>query len=178
MGMDVFGVDPTSKAGEYFRATVWYWHPLATYVQGLDEVAQKCKYWHSNDGDGLGGADAQQLAAAVEKQLGNGRTDAYITERNAAIAVLPDEECPACEGSGVRRDAIGVEKGFVEKVIPADAKAEDEESPHPRAGETGWCNACAGRGHSRPLGAYYQLSRETIERFAGFLRDCGGFEIC
>jgi len=28
MGMDVHGKNPESKAGEYFRASVWSWHPI------------------------------------------------------------------------------------------------------------------------------------------------------
>jgi hypothetical protein len=28
MGMDVFGRNPDSKAGEYFRANVWSWRPI------------------------------------------------------------------------------------------------------------------------------------------------------
>ncbi|QOR55575.1 MAG: hypothetical protein UMS36scaffold28_65 [Phage 59_13] len=28
MGMDVYGVKPKSKQGEYFRNNVWSWRPL------------------------------------------------------------------------------------------------------------------------------------------------------
>ena len=31
MGMDVIGLKPTSKEGEYFRNNVWWWGPLADY---------------------------------------------------------------------------------------------------------------------------------------------------
>ena len=32
MGMDVFGRNPSSKAGEYFRANVWSWRPIHDLV--------------------------------------------------------------------------------------------------------------------------------------------------
>jgi hypothetical protein len=40
MGMDVFGKEPTTEEGEYFRNTVTFWRPLADYVQ---EVAPEVR---------------------------------------------------------------------------------------------------------------------------------------
>ena len=58
MGMDVIGKNPKNETGEYFRNNVWGWGPLATYVcQVAPEITAKCKYWQSNDGDGLNGEE-------------------------------------------------------------------------------------------------------------------------
>lgn len=35
MGMDVFGQSPISERGEYFRNSVWWWHPLWEYCERL-----------------------------------------------------------------------------------------------------------------------------------------------
>src|SRR5262249_3978088 len=32
MGMDVYGIRPSSEKGRYFQNTVWYWSPLWEYV--------------------------------------------------------------------------------------------------------------------------------------------------
>ena len=32
MGMDVFGKNPTSEVGKYFRRNVWHWRRLADLV--------------------------------------------------------------------------------------------------------------------------------------------------
>ena len=32
MGMDVCGINPTSKEGECFCNNIWSWHPLAEYA--------------------------------------------------------------------------------------------------------------------------------------------------
>jgi hypothetical protein len=54
MGMDVIGRKPRTQEGEWFRINAWWWHPLADYCQQVaTDVAAGCKYWHSNDGDGL-----------------------------------------------------------------------------------------------------------------------------
>jgi hypothetical protein len=49
MGMSVYG-----ETGAYFQNSVWSWHPLADYVEEVaPDIAGQCRYWHSNDGDGL-----------------------------------------------------------------------------------------------------------------------------
>lgn len=35
MGMDVYGRKPSSPAGEYFRASVWAWHPIHALIVEL-----------------------------------------------------------------------------------------------------------------------------------------------
>ena len=35
MGMDVYGRNPSSPVGEYFRATIWAWHPLHALISEL-----------------------------------------------------------------------------------------------------------------------------------------------
>jgi len=71
MGMDVYGNAPTQKEGEYFRNNIWWWHPLADYIELVapDEAAA-CEHWHSNDGDGLdtgiGAADLMDRLGAVD----------------------------------------------------------------------------------------------------------------
>ena len=54
MGMDVYGRNPTTKQGEYFRNNVWWWHPLADYCTSVaPDITAQCNSWHHNDGDGL-----------------------------------------------------------------------------------------------------------------------------
>lgn len=170
MGMDVFGKHPTSEEGRYFRRSVWGWRPLA---QCLTTLAPKetagCRYWQSNDGDGLDAAGSIRLAAKIKALQGRGMIRAYVKTRNEALDRLPDEPCRFCDGSGVRRDKVGVEMGQPSLVIG--------DPTHPRHGETGWCNGCDGVGHVRPHEAAYTLDEEDVEDFRRFLEACGGFEI-
>jgi hypothetical protein len=83
MGMDVYGKAPRTKTGEYFRNNVWWWHPLAKYVQAsVPSIAYRVKHWHSNDGSGLGDKLSQQLAAALEQLVADGHTAAYAQGRD------------------------------------------------------------------------------------------------
>jgi len=74
MGMDVWGKNPSGEAGEYFRANVWTWHPIAEYIEECaPSIYRECEYWHSNDGDGLNEVDSLSLAAVLRDELRSGR---------------------------------------------------------------------------------------------------------
>jgi hypothetical protein len=103
MGMDVFGKEPTSKAGEYFRNNVWWWRPLADYAREIATVITgRCEHWQTNDGDGLNAADAVALADALQAEIDSGRTEAYPAIREAELAVLPNGECGWPDATGIR----------------------------------------------------------------------------
>ena len=52
MGMDIFGIEPENEKGEYFRNTVWYWHPLWNYLWNeLDVLTpEEHREGHFNEG--------------------------------------------------------------------------------------------------------------------------------
>lgn len=171
MGMDVYGLAPRSPQGEYFRRSVWGWHPLAELCITLArDLTAPCAHWHSNDGDGLDDDDAKALGELLGAALADGRVADYITRRDAALATLPDRKCWLCQGTGVRTDAIGHDNGMTVRLI--------DQPGHPRHGQTGWCNGCNGRGYERPFEALYRVSAEDVAEFAAFLIDSGGFQIC
>lgn len=171
MGMDVYGVSPTSTTGEYFRRSIWGWHPLASLIETLaPSIARPCEHWHSNDGDGLDAEHAGQLAAALTSLVEDGSVAAYIAQRDAELAQLPNESCSICDGTGIRTDDVGVADAMSSRKI-ADVA-------HPRCGETGWCNGCDGRGWNRAWATHYRLDQQDVIEFIAFLKGCGGFEIC
>jgi DnaJ-class molecular chaperone len=157
MGMDVFGKEPTGEVGEYFRASVWSWHPLATFLyEEFPELCVGCRNWHSNDGDGLDAVQSKALAAALTVALESGQVGDYVSRRDAELAAMPDLVCTYCNGTGVRTDEVGKKHGL---------------------DKPGGCNACSGKGKVRPSETMYSLSVERITAFRDFLQACGGFEI-
>ena len=179
MGMDVYGVAPENERGEYFRANVWTWRPLAEYVLevasekiiGIEDVS-----WHFNDGDGLGADDSVMLAALLDLELASGRTADFMKLREETISSLPDETCDWCGGTGIRTDDIGKKMGQPARAVPEDAK-DERGRPHPRAGQTGWCNCCNGCGYNSPFESHYNFEAQNVADFSEFLRNCGGFKI-
>lgn len=172
MGMDVYGKKPLTEVGEYYRQSVWGWHPLWQYVEMYhSEYAEKVKYGHSNDGDGLEAEDSSQLSLALKQDLITGLAKQRLDEWQKELDELPMETCDLCEGTGIRTDEKGKEFGLDKKELSA------EESE--RLGRRiGWCNSCSGVGKKEPFVKNYSTSVEDIREFADFLADCGGFEIC
>lgn len=70
MGMDVSGLQPRSKIGECFCNNIWWWHPLARFCEYVaPEEAAKCRYWHSNDSDGLDDETSRALAEKLQEAI-------------------------------------------------------------------------------------------------------------
>jgi hypothetical protein len=165
MGMDVFGLEPTSEVGAYFRNNVWWWRPLWDYCCRLaPDLIPEDNGGHYNDGWSLDADAAKELAAKLKDELASGRCQHYAAAYARAIATLPLETCEFCEGTGTRSDAVGLEHGFPTRI-------------NPHTGQPGWCNGCDGLGTHPPFLAHYPFSPENVEAFAGFLEACGGFEI-
>ena len=172
MGMDVYGKNPSSGRGQYFRRNVWGWHPLWEYVENVHpEIAQLVENAHTNDGDGLGARKSKELANLLFEDYVSGKVSAYVRERNRQISELEMPTCNICEGTGIRSDELGIKNGQPEKELDADIAI--------ITGRTkGWCNGCNGVGKTEPWEANYYLDQEDVREFAEFLEECGGFQIC
>lgn len=157
MGMDIYGKSPTSEVGEYFRANVWGWHPIATYIENeYPEIAVECASWHTNDGQGLNAESAQRLGNRLLDDARSGSMLAYKSRLDREIAALPRETCTLCNGTGVRTDAVGVQMGMPER---------------------NYCNGCSGEGTREPFAASYTFRVERVVEFANFAIASGGFQI-
>jgi hypothetical protein len=170
MGMDVYGLEPTTERGEYFRNNVWWWRPLWDYcleiMPNLDEVSG-----YTNDGDGLDAVSSLDLANALFAEIESGRTAEYSQAYNEHLAGLPRENCKYCNTTGIRTDEIGVKMGQPERALSPEVSI--------LVGRThGWCNGCDGVGTQENWNAGYPFSVENVRDFAEFVRDSGGFSIC
>lgn len=155
MGMDVFGKKPTSEVGTYFRANVWYWHPLWLYCEMVHpNIANKVENGHSNSGDGLNSAYSKALSKALKEDLETGVAKQFAKERQDYLDSLPKEPCGYCDSTGYR-----------------DWKEGDLEVRKV-------CNACNGELFIEPFDKHYIFSLELLDEFANFLEHCGGFTIC
>jgi hypothetical protein len=171
MGMDVYGNNPISEKGEYFRNNVWWWRPLWDFCEEVAPELTEGVSGHYNDGDGLDEEGAKALANILTISLAEGVVDTYEQKRKEYLESLPKEPCKYCDSTGVRTDSVGVEHGFDVQVL-SDAEAS-------ALGRTiGYCNGCQGKGVTDSWETHYPFSRTNVEEFAEFLADCGGFKIC
>jgi hypothetical protein len=157
MGFDIVGRRPLTEEGEYFRNSVWAWHPLAAYICEIAPgLASRCTYWH--DGDGLNAEDAVALADRLDTEIKEGRCECFARIHASEQEKAPDEACDFCEGTGVRREPVP-ERGAGGPIIGIQ------------------CNWCRGKGTVRPWRTNYPFSVENVQRFITFLRGCCGFSI-
>lgn len=171
MGMDVYGKNPKSETGQYFRRNVWGWRPLWDYVSNQHpEIAELVQYGYSNDGDGLGARNAKRLAKLLMDDFTSGKVAEYVVERNRELAELPFEDCELCHSTGVRTDAVGVQSGQPTKELTPEIAIIVGR-------EVGWCNGCNGVGKRENWATNYYLEPDDVKEFAEFLVDSGGFEI-
>jgi hypothetical protein len=171
MGMDVYGKNPKSETGRYFRRNVWGWRPLWDYVSNQHpEIAELVEYGYSNDGDGLGARNAKKLAKLLMDDFTSGKVAQYVAERNNALAELPFEECNLCDSTGIRTDEVGVKMEMPERALTPDISIIVGR-------DKGWCNGCDGVGKTENFLTSYSLYEEDVKEFAEFLMDSGGFEI-
>jgi hypothetical protein len=150
MGMDVYGLNPSSEHGKYFRSSVWFWRPLAEYcIAVAPAVSGRCASWQTNDGEGLDDTGSRDLAAVLGDELSSGRTAKYVEDRDAELNEKPLETCDICQGTG-------------DRLID---------------GTTSTCNGCNGMGDRKSWSTNYGLYEEDVRDFHRFLQDSGGFGI-
>ena len=155
MGMDVYGQNPKDESGTYFRANVWYWHPLWDCLETLHPIiCQKCEFPHDNSGSGLNPRDSKALASLLKRDLEDGTIEKYIEDYNAKIASLPKEDCKYCDQQGTR-DWDQLDGTVLTKV----------------------CNACNGTLKVEPFQSWYHMDLDLMKEFQVFLQNCGGFQI-
>jgi len=155
MGMDVYGRKPKNEQGEYFRANVWYWHPLWDCLEQLHPtICQKCESPHDNSGDGLNARDSLTLSKLLKKDLEKGVIEQYIADYDASIAAIPLEDCKYCDGQGTR------------SWPNEDGTQQIKE-----------CNSCKGTLKTASHITWYHMDLELMKEFQVFLENCGGFNI-
>lgn len=171
MGMDVYGREPDDEAGRYFRNNIWWWKPLADYITGNHaDIAERCAYWYTNDGDGLDRESSLELARRLRGDLADGRVETYQRERQQRVDSLAPVACTLCGSSGVRSDDVGILHSMVSREL--------HETAQRVTGRThGWCNGCDGLGWVSAWETRYQFSPANVAEFAAFLEHCGGFRI-
>lgn len=173
MGMDVYGKKPSSEKGSYFRANVWYWHPLWGCCEELyPTLAGKVKHGHDNSGDGLNSPDSVALSNLLKRDIESGVIQKYIKDYHEYLDSLPLEDCRYCDSTGKR--AWNAEHPAVSQELKDDPSTEINENLE----YVIKCNACSGSGKLKNFQTHYPMDLDLMKEFQEFLQDCGGFKIC
>jgi hypothetical protein len=176
MGMDVYGLAPDDKSGEYYRCTIFYWHPLWVYV------SDKCKDiltigdrkgGHVNDGNQYDLLKSMRIAKRLFKLIESGEAANDVALHQAHLDSIPDVECDLCGGTGYRVPPPAADDPVHDLTVITAHTMDKYRGPgnYP-------CNVCKTTGHHRPYGSMSKLDLNAIKDFAIFCSHSGGFEIC
>ena len=95
MGMDVYGINPKTDNGDYFRANVWYWRPLwqcvAYFCDDIlsEEDIERGTY---NDGYEYDEKTAQKISDKLENALKDGNLHKFEKGREKFISEMEDKD--------------------------------------------------------------------------------------
>jgi len=161
MGMDVYGRQPISEVGSYFRNNVWWWRPLWDYcvTQHPDLTQEIAENGHSNSGDGLDAKNAYELGMRLQNDIDSGIVADYEKEYKEYLESLPLLDCEYCSTTGQR-------------FWPANSIGNDTDKDVYRE-----CNSCSGSGKVNDFSTNYPFSIENVQEFSKFLVCSGGFNI-
>jgi len=165
MGTNVHGLKPKHSVGEQFGRNVWGWTPLMGYIS-----AQHKKFEKLFEKNRLTELQANKIADALFDDIASGKAEAYADKFMNKIATLPEVPCEFCEATGIRKDAVGMEKGMTHLVL-------DPRLAQQLGRQRGWCNGCFGYGMKKSSDSAYYLELTDVVEFAEFLRNCGGAKI-
>jgi len=191
MGMDVYGLKPKTVVGEYFRNSIWSWHPLWDYCCFVDNtLVEKVPNAHSNDGDGLNAVDSRQLGFKLIETIESGLAASYILAYDEHVKSLQKEPCYCTKPSNIETlettlqmflTSIAEAQSFSATTSLQESYAPTDPIPFPNQKDQPLkndCASCQGTGLVDNFLSNYPLNINNIELFAKFLIDCGGFQIC
>ena len=162
MGMDVHGIDPKDKRGEYFRANVWSWRPIHA-IMGIVNTrngdtlidAETMDQMANNDGAGLKDQKScDRLADAVDAFIADSnalREAGFVVNRNDHDPEEINISFPLVEGDNAVTDGGSFVQDDELATMTAEQKAK--------------------------LRSPYGTSYSHVRAFVKFLRSCGGFSV-
>ena len=140
-----------SNCGVYFRNNVWWWRPLWQYCYEVCEHLLTEEEWQAgsyNDGHEYDEDVCLEMARLLQAEIDDGSCQKYKDHYQAELDALPNEVCGRCNGNN-----------------RGNNKKKD-------------CNPCDGTGERENWSKSYPFDVENVQRFANFLKECGGMCIC
>lgn len=121
MGFDLFGINPKTPAGEYFRASIWSWPPIHMLIAQTgvlnDEELESISY---NDGYFIDEDKAKRIAEGIEKIIAEYGDDATFADLESPMAKLGENLINAFIGQGVtveRGDSPLVPVSYIKEFV-------------------------------------------------------------
>ena len=155
----------TEVVGSYFRANVWWWRPIWTFVcYSCDFLSAKdCDKGGHNGGETISKTKSLRIASRLRKLDRTGVIDAWVDEYMTGYKKAKKDNEKVQKKIDKLQDKVKNKLG--DSIVPAD---------YPEPYKTKWNNLYSERSWS----SSYPTNKDIIMQFADFCEQSGGFEIC
>ena len=152
--------------GVYFRNNCWWWRPLAYFITEHCDwlTTEQKKHLQDNNGFEFSEHEALSIADTLQKKVqdGSAAEREEVNKREMAVA----EEWN--KGINAQQDELGKEA----KKETGNAKLVPYDYPEPF--HKRWDDLQKQIDNK----AHYPFRESNVKEFIGFLRECGGFQVC
>jgi hypothetical protein len=155
----------SKNPGSYFRANVWYWRPIWSFVCGACEdflTKTDMKKGGLNDGALISKTKANKIAQRLKNLDKQGIIDTYKEEMDDVVSKATEKNKALEE----------IKKEISKKVEEKFGELVPNEYPEPYKKQ--WLEAQKAEDWS----ANYPFSKNVLMKFVNFCEQSGGFEIC
>tara|TARA_R100001530_G_scaffold42209_1_gene32163 strand:- start:3540 stop:4163 length:624 start_codon:yes stop_codon:yes gene_type:complete len=152
--------------GEYFRANVWFWRPIWTFVCGAcsDFLSDDdMEAGGSNSGDRICKTKANRIASRIRKLDKQGIIQTWEDEMMISYNEAKEHNKIIDKEMDVFQDKMRIKYG--KNIVPNKYDDDDRRT---------WDSIY----HKRSWASSYPPSRDSIVKFGIFCGESGGFEIC
>jgi len=152
--------------GEYFRANVWFWRPIWTFVCGAcsDFLSDDdMEAGGSNSGDRICKTKANRIASRIRKLDKQGIIQTWEDEMMISYNEAKEHNKIIDKEMDVFQDKMRIK--YDKNIVPNKYDDDDRRT---------WNSIY----HKRSRASSYPPSRDSIVKFGIFCGESGGFEIC
>lgn len=152
--------------GIYFRANVWGWRPIWSFVCGAcDDIMSDddMEAGYTNSGDKVSATKSKRMAGRLRKLDKKGIIQKWEDEMMVNYNKAKEHNAKVQEKIDAHNEEM--KKKYGKDVAPKDYEGEDNEKWEKLYYQQDWT-------------AHYPPSRDSIMRFAIFCEESGGFQVC
>jgi hypothetical protein len=165
MGFDLYGSNPKTEKGEYFRNNVWWWRRLAEFVceyTGVVDDKDK-ERWQFNDNHHVTAQEAKEIAKQLRYLIKTGQVAKYEEQ------VRKEMEEAEVRNKKVQKLLDKLKAKAIEMTNNKDISPREYPSPLDEKWEKLW--------HMQDGRDSYPFNKNNVEEFIKFCEDSNGFSI-
>jgi len=158
--------DKLNNPGRYFRANVWWWRPLWSFVIGACSnilTDKDIEYGSCNDGHKISKTKSIRIAVRLKK-----------LDKMGIIKIYEDDIKPGIKKAEEHNKKLEIKMAVLREEVRMNVGDNVPPGKYPEPFKTKWRNLCS----KKDWTSEYPFSADFVMEFAKFCEQSGGFKIC